>query len=574
MSLTTRITLLICLLLAICGLSAGIGFHHILRRSAETALQSRLDARLGWLEAALDVDMDDGQIQLDSIADPPEAAETWEVATVDGRVLWSELNAKADANFNSAADPAYQPASDPPGSKFSDMAIRSRTLSFGRVDGVVITGELLQPDEGPGGGRTRQLWVPVTLAEVPVPVLDAAQNAVKKISFQSAWRRIRSKKKDQEEKGVFELHGTAGEKKYDLRLDAGGKILRIKDRKANPYVEYHMPEGAQRLQLTISARTSTKAMKAELARMARLLWILGPAVLLLTAGLLAALIRWQLRPLSRIARQASLIGPNNPETIIHTSDTSTEVMQLRQSINSMLTRLNDALNRERRFASMAAHELRTPLAQMRLTLDVILRRKREAAEYREALEDLSADVERLQKLVLGLLQLARSPEQIAAQARSVSVASILDPVLQYHRSVHYSHKKTEESLWVHGDVELLQGALRNVLENAVRYAPCEPPSIFIHPTDKNNIVQIMVSDRGPGVAESERERIFQPLARLEQSNGSPSNGLGLGLAIARTAVRALGGDLICRSRSDGKTGAEFVFTLRRVQPPLVDFHPH
>jgi signal transduction histidine kinase len=122
-------------------------------------------------------------------------------------------------------------------------------------------------------------------------------------------------------------------------------------------------------------------------------------------------------------------------------------------------------------------------------------------------------------------------------------------------------------LWVYGDADLLRAAFRNVLENAARHAPGEPPTVRVEASAED--VRVVVSDRGPGVPEAERERIFQPLTRLDPARtvGGAADGFGLGLATARSAARAFGGDLVCRGRADAAAGAEFVFTLRRSSPP-------
>src|SRR4051794_5420914 len=88
-SLSTRIALSVTLLLAVCGAAAGIALHRALRHAAESQLQARLDARLAWLAASLDVEVDDGEIQLDVRDELPGAAEAWEVADAAGRPLWS-----------------------------------------------------------------------------------------------------------------------------------------------------------------------------------------------------------------------------------------------------------------------------------------------------------------------------------------------------------------------------------------------------------------------------------------------------------------------------------------------------
>ena len=116
-------------------------------------------------------------------------------------------------------------------------------------------------------------------------------------------------------------------------------------------------------------------------------------------------------------------------------------------------------------------------------------------------------------------------------------------------------------LLVRGREELLVAALRNVLENASRYAPARPAELSIQ--TQGSQIHIVIEDNGPGVPTPERERIFDPLVRLDAARTirDDSHGFGLGLTVARSAVRACGGDLTCTPRSDAKPGAAFVFSL-------------
>jgi signal transduction histidine kinase len=194
---------------------------------------------------------------------------------------------------------------------------------------------------------------------------------------------------------------------------------------------------------------------------------------------------------------------------------------------------------------------------MRLTLDVALRRDRDPAEYRQALSEMSDDVRRLERLVVGLLELTRASERVTT-GRPVALAAVLAKAAAVHGPARLDNPAAAEGVCVRGDPELLVAAVGNVLGNAARYAPGEPPTVRVE--GANGTVRVVVADRGPGVAEADRERIFEPLTRL---GGASSDGFGLGLAVARGAARAVGGDLTCRARGDGQSGAEFVFDLPR-----------
>lgn len=547
MSLSNRITLLIVALLAISSLVAGVAFHRVFRQSLEAQLQGKLDARLAWLAAAIDVDTDDGEVQLEPGAEPADAAESWTVATTDGKTLWSSPTLLQD-----------------------DVLHLTRPTSHGEPHWPLADSSELTIDRGPrAASADNKPWQQIPLADVPPAALQSARKAVPAFDPESAERRVRLKKGEEEGDRQFNIHGAAADREYEVRVTAAGDVLRIDDRTADAFAEYEIPE-QHRIDLVVTAATSLAAVEAQLQRLSRVLWTVGPLVVLATAALLILLLRWQLRPLTRIAHEAAAIGPAQPEKrITDAGSSAAELVQLRASINAMLARLADALDRERRFASTAAHELRTPLAQMRTALEVALRKPREADEYRQTLADVSTDVDRLQKLVVGLLHLTRTADDAARIARPIPLLPLVHKAAQTCGPAPIA-ASAQDNLWTKADPDLLLAALCNVLENARRYAPAEPPSITIVPN--NRTVEITIADRGPGIPEHERERIFQPLTRLDAARSvrDDTDGFGLGLATARSTLRAFGGDLAARPRHDGLTGSEFLFTLPLTPPPAND----
>jgi signal transduction histidine kinase len=247
-------------------------------------------------------------------------------------------------------------------------------------------------------------------------------------------------------------------------------------------------------------------------------------------------------------------------------------VRLRETLNAMVERLAEGLARERRFASTAAHELRTPLTQLRLSVEVALSRPRETGEYQETLRQALQDIDRLQRLVGHLLFLAR--DHGATVRTPVPLLDVLARALRACGSTA-ALPVTERPVYVMGNADLLESALRNVLENAARYAPRRAPELRltlpeiqdgVHPSTAPSVT-LEIADFGPGVPPEDRERIFEPLTRLNPGRraggggGGDPEGFGLGLTVARNAVRACGGDLVCAARGDGQSGAAFVFTF-------------
>jgi signal transduction histidine kinase len=530
-SLERRLTLLVLALLCLCGGVAGITFYGSIHRAQEMELNRRLDVRLASLAAAISVSsVEGGQIKLHRRPEPEDAAPLWRIATSDGTELWASEG----------------------WSQGRSMVERSEVLVFGDRSLPPVKGASIV-------SREEHAW-----EQVPPAVRRAAELTVPGLVIDRVERT--------REGGtvVYQINGRDRRRERVLAIDADGRVIKvvpgnwIDPESASVLPRYRLTGKPGRIELVIMARTSSAGMEYVLARLAWSLKMIGPLALLLTGALLAALIRWQLRPLARMAEQASRIGPGSPAERIGPVGSNTECVQLRDAINGMLERLAEGLEREHRFASTAAHELRTPLAQLRTTIEVALRRDRDADEYRAALAETLDDVERLQKLVLGLLHLARSAEHFGmASGRPVVLASLLEKAGRDHGPAFVGGRVKGDEVAVEGDEDLFLAALGNVLENAAHHAPEAPATIRVE--DAGASVRLVVADHGPGIAAADRERIFEPLTRLRPArlDRDAADGFGLGLAVARAAARAYGGDLACRGRSDGDPGAEFVFSFRK-----------
>lgn len=457
MSLSARVVLLVMAILAAVVAATGGLVYGAARRSHEAADEARLASRLVWIEAALEWDEPD--LDLEPGPDPEGTAEDWCISMRDGRVLWGSpvTGGKAGAPYRAL----------------------TRDLVF--------------------GDRSAD------------PVPSSAMVA--------------------QEPGSMP-HGFV----------AGG-------------------DGG-RVDLVLAAGTSIAATEVALGRLSRALWTVAPAALVCSGILLSLLVRSQLRPLAVMAREAQGIGPGDEMRRIGEAGSSSECVALRESINGMIDRLAEALRKERRFSSFAAHELRTPVAQLRTQVEVALRKDRPTEEYRAALKECLADVARLEGLVQGLLRLTRAEGKDGVRRDPMDLRALLDRVARRHGLTLSGEALAAAQIPSSGDEPLLEVALSNVLDNAARYAPGSPPEISVARGAEG--VQIQVADRGPGIPADCREKVFEPLFRLDAARtvGDAPEGYGLGLAVARSAMRAMGGDLSCRPRADGASGAEFVFALR------------
>jgi signal transduction histidine kinase len=227
--------------------------------------------------------------------------------------------------------------------------------------------------------------------------------------------------------------------------------------------------------------------------------------------------------------------------------------------------------RQRAFLDAVTHEMKTPLASLRLYVDTFERHDPDREHRREFLERMQDDLERLDQTVDQVLTAARS-EDSGRQAKRESVAlealleTCIEEVCERHdlsRAAVQLEVGPRET--VYGNPNELSVVFRNLLENAVKYSD-EPVEVQVRVrTNGGDRIDVDISDRGIGIPPVELRKIFQRFYRVGRDVQRTASGLGLGLFIVRNLVRRQGGRVVARSEGSGQ-GSRFVVTLRR--PPM------
>lgn len=239
-----------------------------------------------------------------------------------------------------------------------------------------------------------------------------------------------------------------------------------------------------------------------------------------------------------------------------------EIHRLAVTLNAMLDRIDSATSRQRTFVGDAAHELRSPLASLRVQLEVA-QRLGPAADWAGLIDDVLVDVARLDRLVEDLLTLARLDESgtLARQDPVALDALVRDVVAGYGQARVPVTANTEPAATT-GDAEALRRVAINLINNAVRYAATTVDvSVGTGMRDGRPIVRLTVIDDGPGIPDSERVRVFDRFYRVQESRSRTSGGTGLGLPIVRDIVRNHGGSVRLTAREDGRPGLRAVVVL-------------
>lgn len=224
-----------------------------------------------------------------------------------------------------------------------------------------------------------------------------------------------------------------------------------------------------------------------------------------------------------------------------------EVGRLSSAIERMAARLGALVNGQQRFLGDTAHELRSPLGRMQVALEILNTRVQEPE--RAYVADLRDDVEALSQLTDDLLQYARTGlADRTVTLLPVNVAeAVAKAVTREGRPGVTFDVRVPAGLIAKADPTLLDRAIANLVRNAVKYAGAAGP-IEIAATTESGGTVITVSDTGPGVTPESIERIFEPFYREDVARNRRTGGVGLGLAIVRSAVEACGGTVSCRNR--------------------------
>lgn len=282
-------------------------------------------------------------------------------------------------------------------------------------------------------------------------------------------------------------------------------------------------------------------------------FIAGTSLLLLAVTGLLALwgIRRGLLPLQELATQASLVSANQWKLNVPAdAEQITELRPLTESMTTMLARLERSFTQQREFLGNAAHELKTPVAVLKSTLQSLLHRPRSSEEYRKGVEQSLEDLERLERLLQWMLRLARAEQWAHGALRRdlpmVNLGATCEEAVERIRPLAETRHttlrlNTNGPVLFRADPEDLQLVWVNLLENAVRYSP-EGASVEVT-VSKNNggPARVMFQDHGVGIPKTDLPHVFERFYRGDPSRARATGGFGLGLAIAKALVEAYGG---------------------------------
>lgn len=353
--------------------------------------------------------------------------------------------------------------------------------------------------------------------------------------------------------------GTADQSYWNAHL-AGEqyRVIRLKD---IPVLDSEGPEVTQSTTISVLYAASTEEIR-ERAWAVALLTCVGSLVLLAIATTTSVLmVRKGLTPLAVLADRAGKVSAQDWR--LHAPDeahATAELAPLTAAMDRMLATLERAFTSQREFVTNAAHELKTPIAVLKSTLQLALQRPRTVDEYQHELRRALEDVARLETLTHSMLRLARAEQLQSGQRtdlQTVDLAASCESCAERWRPIANAKSviievQSDGEPQVKGDPDDLDIIWNNLLDNAIRYSPTGG-KVRMSIARKNGSAHIEVEDQGPGIREQDLQSIFNRFHRSDASRSRETGGYGLGLAISKAMVEAYGGSIDAKTRSGSGT---------------------
>lgn len=305
------------------------------------------------------------------------------------------------------------------------------------------------------------------------------------------------------------------------------------------------------------------------------LWILGPGLLAAFGLLTWWLVGRALQPVNSITRQVEAISSSSLDRRVPVPDSGDELANLATVMNRMLDRLQRGGDRQRQFAADASHELRSPLSTIRVAGEMLGSNPNPDRTQRLA-DDIVAESVRMDELIGDLLDLSRLEEdQRLADREEVDLVALIKAELsgEVERGAVTieapSGQTAQAALLLNGSSRQLRRVVRNLVDNALRHADSK---VVVSVTgsglgsvsgsvagQSDGMVRLMVDDDGAGVAQAERQNIFERFSRLDEARSRDAGGSGLGLSLVMAIAESHGGTVSVTDSELG--GARFVVTL-------------
>ncbi len=264
-----------------------------------------------------------------------------------------------------------------------------------------------------------------------------------------------------------------------------------------------------------------------------------------------------IEPLEIISQKTNQITQQNLNERVPETGSNDEIGQLTQAINSLLGRLEQALQREKQFTSDASHELRTPLAVLRGTLEVLIRKPRSTEEYEAKVKTALVSIDRMSAMIDQLLALARvenGKNLVKEELELITFLEELADKVSTEQSMQIKFQSLVSlPIYVRTNEKSLEMILQNLLENACKYTASSGEVLLRVGKDATAFIEVV--DTGTGIASEHLEQIFDPFFRVQEALDRGIPGTGLGLAIVKKLAQE--SSILLSVSSEKRKGSTF-----------------
>ena len=306
---------------------------------------------------------------------------------------------------------------------------------------------------------------------------------------------------------------------------------------------------------------SLEDIEGSVARLERLFLFFLPLTLIVSSLVFWFLAGKLLSPVVKIKTLAEKIRLGKLSERINIGHKGKEIDDLVTILNDMLDSCQRSIESQKRFSSDVSHEIRSPLTALRGSTEVALRKKRTPEEYEDILRNNLSDIMRISKITDNLLFLTKADNNIFELRRQwFDVKHFMETVVENFRYKVLSADLSitedyQENLELNGDMDLLEHAFSNIIDNAVKYTPPGGKITVIARKEDANII-ITISDTGIGISEDDIPHIFDRFYRVDKESSRKLGGTGLGLAIAQWIIHAHHGKIGVKSTVG--SGSDFI----------------
>jgi signal transduction histidine kinase len=283
-----------------------------------------------------------------------------------------------------------------------------------------------------------------------------------------------------------------------------------------------------------------------------------PLIMILVVVASIFLAKKSFRPINSIIKTAEQISAKRlTSRIDNDAKPEDELGRLRDTLNGLFDRIESYVNQLSQFTDQASHQLMNPLTAVKTELEFILKKDRNADEYKQSLKQLLNQTDHMIKIVRTLLLLSKQDKNTSNTIFNLS--RLIKSKVPEKRDSHNINSEIEEDIYIKGDRDKFLMILENLLDNAIKYSP-ESDTVNIILQSNGNNIELIVEDNGIGISRSEKEKIFDRFYRSKNSEEKGIKGYGLGLSLVKTILLEMGANIVIEDNLP--SGSRFIIIIK------------